>query len=72
MHNCKRVDQLNVFEESSDMLNIGTVFILALKFKPCLVEHPLKFVVLRGGGCCHQLCCKGALLEARAATVALR
>jgi len=71
MNNCKRVDQLNIFKLISDVLDIAAVFILALEFKPCLVEHPLKFVVLRRGCCCHDLCRKGALFKARPAKITL-
>jgi hypothetical protein len=28
------------------VLDVGAVFILALEFKPCLVEYPLKVIVL--------------------------
>ena len=72
MHNCKRIHELDIFDEVTDVLNVGTVFVFALELKPGLIKHPLEFILA-----CRRLRrwgwrVEGACYYGRAAAVLLR
>ncbi len=60
VHNSERIDQLNIFEEGTDVFDISAVFVFPLELKPHFIKHPLKIIFFRRGLCCQSQLCKGA------------
>ena len=48
MHDCKWIHELDIFEEVTNVLNIGAVFSVALESEPRLVKHLLDFLLVCG------------------------
>ena len=61
VHNGKQINQLNIFEEGTDVFDVSAVFVVPLELKPHFINHALKIIFFRRGLCCQSWLCKGAL-----------
>ncbi len=58
VHNSERIDQLNIFEEGTDVFDVSAVFVFPLELKPRFIKHLLKVIFF-----CRGLCCQSRLRE---------
>ncbi len=60
VHNSDRINQLNIFEEGTDVFDVSAVFVFPLELKPHFIKHPLKIIFFRRGLCCQSQLREGA------------
>ncbi len=58
--NSERINQLNIFEEGTDVLDVSAVIVAPRELKPRFIKYPLKIIFFCRGLCCQSRLCEGA------------